>query len=355
MMDELKPISNSLLIHEPKVTFVLYAYNEEKYIAEAVRSALAQTYSPMEIVLSDDGSSDGTFRIMERMAAEYSGPHRIILNRNRQNIGIGSQLNAAVEKSEGELILLANGDDVSLPERTVRTVEAWLGSDRTAQAITTDLLKMDEHGAPIRGILNGATLFKDLEDGMRKRFGGVLAASLAISRVAFERFGALLPSLILEDNVLYLRAVLTGPTLHLRDPLVIYRIHRDNISQAYSYDDFATWSARHRRKNLWHREEAVKAYLQMLTDLYRGNQVARWPARDVRRARWVAIEKLVENAMLRDYLADVPEAGLADWWKALGRLFLLLLKATIKTGFPAIEERNARWHHRKWFGGSVRD
>jgi glycosyltransferase involved in cell wall biosynthesis len=59
------------------VTFALFAYNQEKYIREAVEGALAQTYEPLEIILSDDCSSDRTFETMREMAATYDGPHQV--------------------------------------------------------------------------------------------------------------------------------------------------------------------------------------------------------------------------------------------------------------------------------------
>lgn len=120
----------------PLATLVLYAYNEERYIREAVASAFAQTYSLLEIFLSDDGSADHTFEIMQEMAAAYQGPHRIILNRNPHNIGIGSQLNAAYQKTQGDFIVLANADDISLPERVAVLVEHWLASNRQASVST---------------------------------------------------------------------------------------------------------------------------------------------------------------------------------------------------------------------------
>ena len=48
----------------PLITFALFAYNQEKYIEEAVQGAFLQTYSPLEIILSDDGSTDRTFEII---------------------------------------------------------------------------------------------------------------------------------------------------------------------------------------------------------------------------------------------------------------------------------------------------
>jgi glycosyltransferase involved in cell wall biosynthesis len=124
---------------KPLATFVLYAYNEEKFIREAIESAFAQTYSPLEIVLSDDGSTDRTFEIMQEMAAAYKGPHKIILNRNEKNIGIGSQLNAAAAMTNGEFVVLANGDDISLPIRVERIVHEWESHGRTATAVWSEI------------------------------------------------------------------------------------------------------------------------------------------------------------------------------------------------------------------------
>lgn len=59
----------------PLVTFALFAYNQEDYVREAVQDAFAQTYEPLEIILSDDCSSDRTYQIMHEMAVAYRGPH----------------------------------------------------------------------------------------------------------------------------------------------------------------------------------------------------------------------------------------------------------------------------------------
>src|SRR5712672_4304281 len=103
---------------KPLLTFALAALNQERFIREAVEAAFAQTYSPLEIILSDDCSEDRTFEIMCEMAKAYRGPHRIVLNRNPVRRSIGGHINRIMEVSQGELILAAAGDDISLPRRT---------------------------------------------------------------------------------------------------------------------------------------------------------------------------------------------------------------------------------------------
>ena len=129
---------------KPLLTFVVLAYNQERFIREAVEGALAQTYSPLEIILSDDCSPDQTFEIMQQMAAEYHGPHKIVLNRNETNQGIGGHVNRVMELTHGELIVMAAGDDISLPHRTQRLYGVWEDSGRKAMSVFSDLLHMDE-------------------------------------------------------------------------------------------------------------------------------------------------------------------------------------------------------------------
>ena len=102
---------------KPLLTFAVAAMNQERFIREAVEAAFAQTYSPLEIILSDDCSQDKTFEIMCEMAKAYRGPHRIVLNRNPRCRCIGGHINRIMEVSQGELILAAAGDDISLPQR----------------------------------------------------------------------------------------------------------------------------------------------------------------------------------------------------------------------------------------------
>jgi len=81
----------------PRVTFFLFAYNQADFIRDACEAALAQTYTPLEVILSDDCSSDETFQIMQDVVASYSGPHQVRLNRNDQNLGLIGHVNRAME------------------------------------------------------------------------------------------------------------------------------------------------------------------------------------------------------------------------------------------------------------------
>jgi glycosyltransferase involved in cell wall biosynthesis len=99
----------------PLVTFAVFAYNQEQFIREAVEGALAQTYSPLEVILSDDASPDRTFEIMQQVASQYRGPHRVILNRNSTNRLTG-HVNALGTRCTASSYLAA-GDDTPVGSR----------------------------------------------------------------------------------------------------------------------------------------------------------------------------------------------------------------------------------------------
>ena len=111
--------------HKPLISFILLTYNQEDFVRDALEGAFAQTYSPLEIIIADDGSKDNTPKVIEDTIAKYIGPHKVIFNRNEKNVGIAQNVNRAMSLASGEYFVLAAGDDKSLPERVQRTYEIF--------------------------------------------------------------------------------------------------------------------------------------------------------------------------------------------------------------------------------------
>jgi glycosyltransferase involved in cell wall biosynthesis len=207
----------------PLVSMMLIAYNQEKLVGEAIRGELSQTYSPLEIVISDDCSTDGTFAAIEAALHGYAGPHRIVLNRNASNEGITAHLSRLARLSSGELLFVAAGDDISLPQRCERVVDCWLAHDRKVDLIATDVLDLDHEGnthdvVPV-GELGSYASFDD----WLAEVPGVIGAAHAWSRRLFDRFGDMKPGAMAEDQIMAFRAIMTGGALTMREPLVLYR------------------------------------------------------------------------------------------------------------------------------------
>ncbi|HUW98171.1 MAG TPA: glycosyltransferase [Acidiferrobacter sp.] len=208
---------------QPLVSMLLIAYDQERFVEEAIRGALSQTYKHLEIIISDDASSDGTFATIEDALRNYSGPHRIIVRRNETNIGIGGHLSLLAQLAHGELLVVAAGDDVSAAERCEALVNHWIAHGRTPDLIASDLMDMDAvgniYGRIAPTVLDG---YKEFDDWAAHR-PWVVGASHAWTRRLFDRFGAMMANLAAEDQVMTLRAILTGGAVSLSCPLVNYR------------------------------------------------------------------------------------------------------------------------------------
>jgi glycosyltransferase involved in cell wall biosynthesis len=228
----------------PLVTLVLLAYKQETFIREAVESALSQTYRPLEIVISDDCSPDGTFTAIQKVLDQYQGHHQIILNRNPHNLGLGAHFEKALSISSGDWIVAAAGDDISEPARIDRLVEAvlteenvvaaassWKNIDSQGQRLADNLPRRFRHGCIhrqgeydwVNGFIKGGDT-------------GVPGMSAMWHRSLFDNFPKMSHDIVAEDIVLGFRAYLTGSIVFLKDQLVRHRFHHCNAA-AFTSDD----------------------------------------------------------------------------------------------------------------------
>jgi Glycosyltransferases, probably involved in cell wall biogenesis len=212
------------------VTFAVIAYNQEDFIRESVEGAFSQTYEPLEIVLSDDCSTDLTFEIMQEMAEAYKGPHTIRLNKNANNMGLSPHVRHIHEMSCGEYIVHAAGDDISLPHRTARIMEEFKAGNDQLMLIMSGSVIINCHGEEIRSFYSVSqklTLPKQDNPINKGLIGG--GHTVAISRRLVTSFQAPDPRLIMEDQILWFRAAATGTMLFIPDILVKYRSSTSSI------------------------------------------------------------------------------------------------------------------------------
>ena len=95
----------------PDITVLLPVYNGEKFIAEAVTSILEQSYANFELLVMDDGSTDGTPQVLEPLAA---GDARVRVHR-RENRGLIATLNEGLAMCSTELVARMDADDWAMP------------------------------------------------------------------------------------------------------------------------------------------------------------------------------------------------------------------------------------------------
>jgi glycosyltransferase involved in cell wall biosynthesis len=127
----------------PAVTIGIPFWNEEPFLAEAVRSILAQTWTDFELLLVDDGSSDGSLAI----ARSFDDPRVHVVSDGARRY-LPSRLNEIVRRARGELVARMDGDDLSHPDRLRREIEALRESGPGCVGVGTWAGLVDARGEP---------------------------------------------------------------------------------------------------------------------------------------------------------------------------------------------------------------
>lgn len=208
-------------IHSPRLSVLLPVYNGEKFIAEAVRSVLAQTYCDFELVIIDDGSTDRTAEILQRFS-----DLRLRVLRFDENHGLVAALNHGLAASRSELLARMDADDICLPQRFERQInfldahpEVVLCGTWTQQFGTETCVRRP----PTESRAIHARLF----------FGWAIDhPSIMFRRALIERYGLRYDAQYrhVEDFDFFLRAADQGNLANLPEVLLRTRAHADEIS-----------------------------------------------------------------------------------------------------------------------------
>jgi glycosyltransferase involved in cell wall biosynthesis/SAM-dependent methyltransferase len=110
-------------VPEPLVSVITIFHDEARFLAEAVESVLAQTYAQWELLLCDDGSSDGSSGIAREYAAAHPDRIRYLEHAAHANLGMSATRNLGLAAARGEMVSFLDGDDVWVPEKLTRQVQ----------------------------------------------------------------------------------------------------------------------------------------------------------------------------------------------------------------------------------------
>lgn len=121
------------------VSAIAIFLNEEKFLSEAIESVLAQTYTNWELLLVDDGSTDGSTAIAQQYAAQYPDKIRYLEHENHQNRGMSASRNLGLIMAKGKYISPLDGDDVWMSQKLEQQV-AILEANPDAAMVFAPLL-----------------------------------------------------------------------------------------------------------------------------------------------------------------------------------------------------------------------
>lgn len=254
----------------PLISFCLIAFNQEAFIREAVASAFEQNYSPLEIILSDDCSTDATFAILSSLAAAYQGPHKVVVNQNPRNVGLGAHVNRIMELSQGALVVIAAGDDISEPERCTEIAKEWVLHGMRPTSLHSDFVVINAEGEALDPPLRQSTYAGRRDKGISALIDYLNqkhpvyylhGASHAWSRSLFRTFGPLSEKVFYEDKTIALRSLLAGEFAYVPKKLVRYRMHASNL---YGRSHSKKPGFAHLRQTLTQSERTTAYWLHVL-------------------------------------------------------------------------------------------
>jgi glycosyltransferase involved in cell wall biosynthesis len=292
---------------KPSISAVVAAYQAEDWIAEALESILSQTLPPDEVIVVDDGSTDGTARELER----FAGRIRVI---RRPNGGCPAAFNTAFAAARGEFVAMCGADDIWEPRKLEWQTEAIQAHPEAdvfcGHAMVIGRIEAEHSRPPGAGMLDSGAL----RDALFKECC-VSAPSVLIRRSLFERLGPFVERFGADDWEYWFRCLRAGARFYY-DPRVLlsWRQHGGNLSAQTAWMDECA-----RQVRRWYAADVSDRALA--DDLFRSGRslvdegrtrearrafrrslrlAARNPARaDARALMWVAILSLPAGARER--------------------------------------------------------
>jgi len=236
-------------VKKPAASVIFPVYNAGKYLDEAIESILAQTFTDFELLLLNDGSTDGSLKRLEYFAARDSRC-KVHTSANR---GLVGTLNEGVRLAQGDILFRMDQDDISHPERFEKQIR-YLAEHPECVLVGSRVLLIDPDGMPIME-MGDRMVHEEIDEGLSWGGAFVFHPAIAMRKSAVQQIGGYRAEYEYADDLdLFLRLAEVGRLTNLPDVLVRYRQHTSSMSYAGRDRQFksilaATADAR-RRRNL---------------------------------------------------------------------------------------------------------
>lgn len=204
------------------VSVLMPVYNAEKYLAEAIDSIIAQSYTNWELILINDGSTDSS----EAIILSYAD-RRIKYHKNEQNIGLIDTLNKGIDLCKGKYIARMDADDIAMPDRLKNQV-ALMNHNTELVLCGTNALVIDNDGNKTGEIIN--TDSNTLLQISLLFTNPFIHPSVLIRKEALDNLRYNKQAIHIEDYELWTKIAGKGKLANISQPLLKYRWHDTNVS-----------------------------------------------------------------------------------------------------------------------------
>lgn len=223
----------------PLVSFIMPVFNGEAFVREAVDSCLSQTHKNIEVIVTDDGSTDRTLEILHEA---YDSDPRVKIFSLGRNKGKVAAYNHSYKNASGDFVAVLDADDISLQDRAEVSLKALQELD--AEMVCGDAIKFGETVSDKRRIacdwfgLKGPAAFDF--DALLKR-PQILGPTIMATRSVCEAIFPMDERMSHQDWWMPLAAAYRKSVRYLDRPLIQYRIHEANTSRVNPNQDFERW------------------------------------------------------------------------------------------------------------------
>lgn len=213
--------------HSPVVSVCISVFNAERYLRPAVDSILQQSFPDFELLLLDDGSGDGSWKILQEYAAR-DGRVRIV---SRENRGVPKTRNELLAMAKGEFIAVMDADDIALPDRLARQVE-FLQQRPEVVCVGGSYQLIDEAGRLVLDRFAVPESDAEVQAQLLAGFGGMHHPCLLIRRSAMLQVGGYTETMVTGSDIdLCLKLGEVGQLVNLTDPVLQYRVHSQSLTE----------------------------------------------------------------------------------------------------------------------------
>jgi glycosyltransferase involved in cell wall biosynthesis len=244
----------------PTVSVITIFLNENRFLRESVESVIAQTFGDWELLLVDDGSTDGSTAIAKQLAQHESGRIRYLAHTDHQNLGMSASRNLGIAESQGAYIAFLDGDDIFFRDRLFRHVDVletfpqvdavqsdlihWHSWQREDAILEDDYVRVSVCGAdrimpPPLGLISTIAI--------PEFYPGI--CSITVRREVTIELGGFEPRFrtLYEDQIFMTKLYSQKLVYVIQDYLAAYRIHDASTVESLR-------PSAHREKSLWKKE-----------------------------------------------------------------------------------------------------
>jgi glycosyltransferase involved in cell wall biosynthesis len=215
----------------PLISILLLCYNQQDFVGEAIEGVLSQTYSPLEILIFDDCSSDDTAKIIQSHLAARQTPHKVRFIRNSPNVGANATLKLGMDTAGGRLVVLSCGDDIMLPEMVEKMAHVWITEN--VSLVTANASYIDKHSNSLNRTFRDPNSRADDTFETLARDGSnacCFGPTIGFEPELYATFGWVPPYVEGYDIMIPFYAYLLKGARFVNEPLLKYRVHTQNAS-----------------------------------------------------------------------------------------------------------------------------